>query len=151
MAKQLREVFLTTLLSELISKYTHWRIDDHYKIEWRGQPHSFWPESDIIIDSPAGRFIVEYDEDSDPGRSLIKYWPVIQEMKMPPLTLIEIWKGGSTIGQGYAELAKWIGVKLMELYPMFSYNFIERTDETARIIAKEVAQIIEASATQKES
>lgn len=147
MTKQQREVFLTDLLSELLSRYNQWHMLDHCKIEWINQPKNLWPESDIIIDTHTGRFIVEYDEDSDPGRSLIKYWPIIHENQKSPLTLIEIWSRGPTIGKGYAELAKWVGEKIMELYPMFVYRFVERTDKTAKVIAQEVAKIVEAGKT----
>lgn len=147
MTKQQREVFLMDLLSELLSRYTQWHILDHCKIEWINHPKNLWPESDIVIDTSKGRFIVEYDEDSDPGRSLIKYWPIIHENKKSLLTLIEIWRRGPTIGKGYAELVKWVGERIMELYPLFIYRFIERTDETAKVVAQEVATIVEARTT----
>lgn len=144
MTKRQREVFLTDLLSGLLSNYTQWHIFDHCKIEWVGHSKNLWPESDIIIETHNGRFIVEYDEDSDPSRSLVKYWPIIHENQKSPLTLIEIWRRGQTIGKGYAELSKWIGEKLMTLYPIFIYRFIERTDETAKEITKEVVKVVEA-------
>ena len=145
MSKRQREIFLTVLLSDLLSQYPKWHIDDHCKIEWRGQPRNLWPEADLIIDAPTGRFIVEYDEDSDPCRSLIKYWPLIHQTGRLPFTLIGIWRRGPTIGRGYAELAKWAGARLMDLYPTFVYKFVERTDEKAIMIAREVAQIVEAT------
>jgi len=146
-SKQQREVFLRNLLSELLSRYTHWHIYDHYKVEWIDHPKNLWPESDIIIDIPKGRFIVEYDEDSDPGRSIIKYWPIIHDRKDGNISIIEIWKRGPTIGRGYAELAKWIGQRMMELYPGFTYIFIEKTEETAKVIAMEIEKIVEAGIT----
>jgi len=142
--KQQREVFLTDLLSELLSGYSRWEIYDHRRIEWVGHTKNLWPESDIVIDTHNRRFIVEYDEDSDPGRSLIKYWPIIHENQKSQLTLIEVWRRGQTIGKGYAELSKWIGERLMTLYPMFVYRFVERTSETAKEIAREVVKIVEA-------
>ena len=109
MSKREREIFLTTLLSDLLSQYPRWRVDDHCRVEWIGQPKSMWPEADVVIDMPARRFIIECDEDSDPGRSLIKYWPILYHTNKAPLTIIELWKRGPTIGQGYAALAKWMG------------------------------------------
>ncbi|MFC1918985.1 hypothetical protein ACFLWW_03340 [Chloroflexota bacterium] len=147
MTKQQRETSLTDLLSELLSRYSQWEMYDHCRIEWVGHPKNLWPQSDIIIDTHTGRFIVEYDEDSDPGRSLIKYWPIIHENKGLPLTLIEVWERGHTFGKGYAELAKWVGERIMELYPTFVYRFIEKTDEKAKVIAKEIARIVEAKTT----
>jgi len=144
MAKRQREVFLRTLLSDLLSQCPQWRVDDHCKIEWKGQPKNMWPEADLLIDTAKRRFIVEYDEDSDPSRSLTKYWPIIHQANKIPLTIIEIWERGSTIGLGYAEVTKWIAARLVELYPGFFYEFIERKDETARLIAKKVAQVIDA-------
>jgi hypothetical protein len=107
-----------------------------------------WPEADIIIDTAKRRFVIEYDEDSDPSRSLTKYWPIMHQAKTPHITIIEIWKRGSTIGLGYTELAKWVAARLVESYPWFVYEFVERREESARLIAKKVIQIIEACCTE---
>ena len=145
MSSRKRQAFLSTLLFELLAQYPQWSIYDHCKIECRSQPRNVWPEADIVIVLPTAQFIVEYDEDSNPGWSLVKYWPIIAQNGRVPLTIVEIWKRGLRIGWSYAELAKWMGTRLMELYPTFVYKFMERTEERARIIAKEVANIIEAS------
>lgn len=145
MSKRQRESFLTTLLSDLLSLYPQWHINDHSKIEWIGQPKNMWPEADLLINVSGRQFIVEYDEDSDPGRSLTKYWPLIHENRERPLTIIEVWKRGLTVGRSYAELARWMGMRLMGMYPRFAYEFVERKDESAGIIAKKVAEIIENS------
>ena len=145
MSKRKREIFVTTLLSELLCQYPQWHVNDHCKIQWVGQPKNMWPEADLLIEVPGRRFIVEYDEDTDPGRRLIKHWPVIHQNRETPLTIVEVWRRGPTIGPSYADLAKWMGARLKELYPTFVYEFIERKDETAKTIAKKVAQIIEAS------
>jgi hypothetical protein len=97
----------------------------------------------LLIEKPARRFIIEYDEDSDPGRSLTKYWPYIDSVSDIPLTVIEIWRRGPTIGLGFAELAKWMGKKLEQLYPSLRYEFIERMDEEAQAIAQKIAEIVE--------
>lgn len=137
-----REVFLTDLYSELISRHPDWQIEDHCKIEWDGHPRNLWPEADIAIIMPGRQFIVEYDEDSDPGRNLIKYWPVLDNSNLLPLTIIEIWKKGNTIGQGYASLAQQMGTKMMELHPGSIYVFIERNNESAMFITDKIEQII---------
>ena len=136
-----RETFLSSLVSDLLAEGSDWNISDHCKIEWGGQPRSIWPEADILVHAGGRRFIIEYDEDSDPGRSLVKYWPVMQQGK-GPLTIIEVWERGSTVGQGYAELAKWMAARLMEMYPTFDYKFVQRIDETSRSMAKTLTLII---------
>lgn len=132
------------LLGELRSLHSAWRIDDHYKMEWAGHPRNAWPEADVVIEMQGHRFIVEYDEDSDPGRSLVKYWPILHQASKAPLTIIEVWKRGSTVGQSQAELAKWMGTRFEQLHPSFAYKFIERKDETASTIAQMIAKVVEA-------
>lgn len=139
-ARTKKEVFLTELLSVLRSQYPEWNVRDHCKIAWRSQPEIIWPQADLLI--PERRVIVECDENSDPGRSLTKYWPLIDLGRGGHLTVIEVWKRGPTFGFGFAEIAKWMGRKLMRLYPSFRYEFIERRDETADTIAKQIAQIV---------
>ena len=107
MNEQKREIFLAALLTELRLQHPAWHIDDHYKIEWAGHhPRNMWPEADLVIDRQERRFIVEYDEDSDLGRSLVKYWPILHRVSKTLLTIIEIWEKGSTVGHSQAELAK---------------------------------------------
>jgi len=138
----LREVFLKELLTNLVSRYPNWKVEDHSKIEWKGQPRDIWPEADIVISMPGRRFIVEYNEDGDPGRSLIKYWPVLEDLVEGSLTIIEVCKNGQTIGQGYSTLATWLGEKMMELYPGTIYKYIERTNEPSDYICEKIAQVI---------
>lgn len=142
MRRARREMFLIKLLSDLVSRYPNWHTEDHCKIKWEGQPRNIWPVADIVISMPGRQFIVEYDEDTDPGRNLVKYWPVIHESNQASLTIIEIWRKGPTIGRGYATLSKWMGTRLMKLYPGTIYEFIERTDEPAEYITYKIAQII---------
>ena len=143
MVHRKREVFLTELVSELRQRYPN--LQDHKKIEWLAYPESFWPEpqADILIDTPSRRFIIEDDNDCDPGRSIIKYWPMLDADTKVSLTIIGIWKRGQTTGEGYGKLAEWMGTKLMGLYtPRFVYRFIERKDESAKSISERVTQII---------
>ena len=144
MTRQQSELFLRTLVSDLLAECSHWSISDHCKIEWSGRPRNMWPEADILIDTGTRRFIIEYDEDSDPGRSLTKYWPIIHHGEIP-LTIIEVCKRGSTVGRGYAELAQWMAARLKETYPTFDYKFVERIEEPSRPIARVINQIIKAS------
>jgi len=141
MRKKTREVFLANLLSDLVSRYPDWQIKDHCRIEIEGQTGNLWPQADILISMPGRRFIIKYDEDSDPGRSLVKYWPVLDESNHA-ITIIEVWKGGKTVGRGFATLAKWMGTRLMQLYPGTIYEFIERTDEPAEQITGRIARMI---------
>jgi len=60
------------------------------------------------------------------------------------LTIVEIWKGGATIGEGYAELARWMGARLIEMYPSFVYKSIERRDESIVEISGKLAEVVEA-------
>ena len=141
MSKKSREVFLANLLSDLVSRYPDWQIKDHCRIEMEGQPGNLWPQADILISMPGRRFIIEYDEGSDPVRNLIKYWPVLDESRYAT-TIIEVWKGGKMASRSYATLAKWMGTRLMELYPGTIYEFIERTDEPAEQITGRIARMI---------
>jgi hypothetical protein len=137
-----REVFLNELILELQPLYP--QLKPHFRIEWQ-HPKSEWPgpEADILIDTPSRRFIIEDDNDCDPGRSIIKYWPILDADTKISLTIIGIWERGHTTGEGYGKLAEWVGTKLMELYsPRFVYRFIERKDESAKSITEKVAQII---------
>ncbi len=141
MVKRFREAFLTELISALKQSYP--KLRDHYKVEWPGKQNNLWPQADILIDTPKRQFIVEYDEDSDPVGNLVKYWPVLDSDKKVPLTIIEVWKRGPTVGQGRAQLAEWIGGRLMRFYASFlNYKFIERKEESAGSIANRVIQII---------
>ncbi len=142
MSTAAKEVFLTALISELVSRYPKWPIEHHCKVQCMGQPKNIWPEADIVINMPGRQFIVEYDEDCDPGRNLVKYWPILNHNKRASLTIIEVWKGGRLIACGFPMIAKWVNARLEELCPGTIYEFIERTDEPAKLIANKVVQII---------
>ena len=141
MGKKDREAFLADLLSDIASRYPDWQIQDRRRIEIAGQPGTLWPQADIVINMPGRYFIIEYDEDSDPGRSLVKYWPVLEDLNRA-ITIIEVWKSGKTVGKSFATLAKWMGMRLMQLYPGTIYEFIERTDESAEQITERIALMI---------
>ncbi|MDD5701753.1 MAG: hypothetical protein PHU23_06835 [Dehalococcoidales bacterium] len=130
MNQTMREVFLRELISEMQSQFSH--LQNHVKIEWTEHPKSIWPEADILIETKNHRYIVEYDEDCDPVRSITKYWPILDVKGKVPITLVGIWRKGQTTGKSFGELAQWIGAKLTELYsPNFNYWFVERKNESA--------------------
>lgn len=135
--------FVSELFSEVSSLLPEDSVDREHLIPWSNKPRSLWPKADLLVAKPERWFIVEYDEDSDPGRSLTKYWPYIASSEGAPLTVIEIWRRGPTIGYGFAELAKWMGKQLEELYPLFHYEFIDRAHETAQVIAQKIVRIVE--------
>ena len=137
-----KDVILRTVLADLKSKYPQWQIKDHFKIEWMGHPSDTWPEADIVINTPGRRFVINYDEDSDPGRSLTKYWPILHEPFDIPLTIIQVWKRGIAIGDAFAILAKWMGIRLMKLYPGTIHEFIEITHESVEVIAQKISYMI---------
>ena len=143
------KAFVSKLFSELFSQLPPYPIDFEHEIEWNNQPRSLWPKADLLIKKPERWFVIEYDEDSDPGRSLIKYWPYIDSARGTPLTVIGIWESGSTIGLGFAKLARWMGERLMKLHSasLFHYEFIERKDETPQAIAQKIVQIVQQSDT----
>ena len=137
------EDYLLILINEICKRYWHLKVMNHFKIEWPGQPENFRPEADICIIEDKLKIIVEYDQDCDPGRSLTKYWPIIKHNRETEFIIIEVWKRGSTIGQGYAALARWMGNELIGLYPNFKYEFIERQEESPEVIAGKVLDSIE--------
>lgn len=143
MSEQKGEGFLMALLDELRSQRPTWHVDDHCKIEWADHPRNAWPEADLVIEMQGRRSIVEYDQDSDPGRSLVKYWPILHQTSGISLSVIEIWKRGATVGHGQADLAKWMGTRFEQLHPSFDYKFIERKDETAKVMVEKIVEIIE--------
>ncbi len=79
MSEPKKETFQAALLTELRSQHPEWHIEDHSKIAWAGHPRNTWPEADLVFERQGRRFIAECDEDSDPGRSLVKYWPILHK------------------------------------------------------------------------
>jgi len=137
-----KEVFLKGVVSELKNEYPQWPIEDHFKLQWIGQPSDTWPEADIVIDMPRRRVVINYDEDSDPVSSLTRYWPILHDQGHVSLTIIQIWQRGKATGDGYATLARWTGMRLMELYPGTIYEFIEKTSEPAEVVTKKITNLI---------
>jgi hypothetical protein len=142
MSRAAKEIFLKNLFSELVSRYPKWHIEKHCRIEWKGNTRNMWPEADLVINMPGRRFIVEYDEEGYPGRSLLKYWYVLTQTKRVSFTIIEVCKRGQSIDHDIATFIEWIGAKLMKLNPGTIHEFIEMTDEPAELIASKIVQII---------
>lgn len=142
MSRATKEVFLKTLVSGLKTRCPQWPIEDHFKIQWLGQPHNTWPEADIVIDIPGRRFVIDYDEDGNPGNNLTKYWPILHDPKTVPLTIIQIWKRRKETCESFARLTIWMGMRLMKIYPGTIHEFIERNSESAEVIAKRITYMI---------
>ena len=118
-------------------------------IEWPGElQKEFWPRADIlIVNAKSGtQFIIESDEDSDPGRNISKYWPYIDKYNsIRRIIYIGVWKGGQTYGEGYFKSAIFIGEKFTKLYPSFSCHFIGRSQKTTvQEIACRIQEIVQA-------
>jgi len=115
-------------------------------IEWPGELRQLWPKADILMSAAKSgtQFIIEYDEDSDAGRSIIKYWPYIDKYKSIRIIYIGIWKSGQTYGEGFFKLALFIGEEFSKLYPSFSCHFIRRSTETVEEIARKIQEIVQA-------
>jgi len=113
----------------------------------------FWPKADIlIVNAKSGtEFIIEYDENSDAGRSITKYWPYIDKYNdkynSKQIIYIGVWKRGQTYGESYFKLARFIGEeKFTKLYPstLFTCHFFERSTETVQEIACMIQEIVQA-------
>ena len=143
----MRDQFLSSLCDSLEvllqeRKFCHIKGPDE-PIEWVGQPRNFWPKADVVVELPNMQVIIETDEDSDPCRSIIKYWPYLEENVGRKITLIEIWKRGSTIGEGYFKLAQFIGKRFEKTFPQFCYLLVERHGESPQHVAQWVLTQLE--------
>ena len=145
---KIRDQFLLSLynsLEKLLRENGFYHIKGpNEPIEWPGQPKNLWPKADVIVDLPDIQVIIETDEDSDPCRSIIKYWPYLEKYAGRKIMLIEIWKRGSTIGKGFFELAQFIGKKFEKTFPEFSYLPKERHAESPQQMARWVLTILQA-------
>lgn len=107
-----------------------------YKVAWPGVPKKFWPKADIWLESNEKIVIVEIDTDSDPVRSLVKYWPFFQEHFQSDvekeILFLEVCKFGSTVGKGYQELFLFVSGKLEVNFPnRFNSIFKERIQDNS--------------------
>lgn len=143
-----REAFLNDLLGYLRPKLEQKKIavmGPDIQVEWPGQPGNLWPRADAVLTEGASglRFIVEDDEDSDPGRSLVKYWPYLDKYGSGSFVYIGVWKRGQTYGEGFFKLAEFIAQKLVQFYPSFRCHLIRRSTETAAQVAEEIRKIVD--------
>lgn len=143
------EAFVTELYQKLCQLFPELEVKHHQKVEWPSELNTlFWPQADIWITNKKLKttFIIEHDEDSDPGRSLVKYWPYLDKHKRQKpeiVVIIGLWRRGATFGEGYSKLAKFMGEKLEKLYPFFRYTFMEHRSETAEESAHEIVKIMD--------
>ena len=105
----------------------------------------FCPTADILININGKKALIEVDDDSDPGRSITKYWPLLHyykdsELKNYDLIFIEVVRKGSTFGGGYKALAEFIGERFKEYYSKFFKFFL--IDAFNRDVSDIVADII---------
>jgi hypothetical protein len=146
-----RDWFLKEVLQHLKnsnnSKLDEFNIEGPDKrIKWVNQPPKYWPRADIWFESEERIAIVEIDNDSDPGRSLVKYWPIIDEHFKNPVAkeviFIEVWKGGTTVSRGYVELFKFMKIQFTKHYSSLKIQFIDREKENSDQIAKQIISLL---------
>jgi len=112
-----------------------------FKVKWSGVRNNLWPKADIWLESKNNIIIVEIDNNSDPVRSLIKYWPFFQEHfqddESKEILFLEICEFGSTVGEGYKKLFDFISKKFADLYPNhFDSKFKIRTKDDSKVTAQ---------------
>lgn len=134
----LREVIQHLRLSQ-IGSYVIKGPD--FRVQWEERPKNLWPRVDIWLESTEKIVIVEIDNDSDPVRSLIKYWPIFQarfqDEESKEILFLEICKFGSTVGQGYKELFDFVGGRFRELFSnRFHFKFRERIKDDSKNTAQ---------------
>jgi len=111
-------------------------------VSWGGLPENWCQKADIWIDSNFCRIIVEIDEKGAwPDHSIVKYWPYLVEHPNEKLFLIEVWKRSDAVGQGYFELAKFIGNQFHIAFSSFEYIPIALSAGSS-LQAKEIAGIL---------
>lgn len=122
------------------------------KVVWPGRSRQVWPQADISGKLASGEiFIVEIDDQADPGRSFAKYWPVLYavsrgEHEHPPIRFFEISSPDSICGIGYELLAQFIGERFQEMYPgMFSYGYTSLKGKDAKVLAQEILAFLKES------
>jgi hypothetical protein len=115
-------------------------------IEWPGELKKLWPTPDILIENAKSGtefiFIIEYDENNDPGRSITKYWPYIDKYNSTRRIIyigVWKWKKDGAYGEGFFKSAIFIGEKFIKLYPSFNCHFIRRSKEERSTEVQDIA------------
>ena len=115
------------------------------RIPWPGQKRSVWPWADLSGTLVTGeRFIVEIDDHADPGRSIVKYWPLLHAVSIgafeyPTIRFLEISSPDSTFGEGYEILARFVGDRLAERYPgRFRFAYTSLAGKSAKELGAEI-------------
>ena len=146
MSKKGRDWYLKEVIGHLksafVNKLSTYTIEGPDKVlEWTGQPRQYWPKADIWLESPKKIVIVEIDNDSDPRRSLVKYWPFFEEYfstnNQAIIQFIEVCKFGSTVGRGYGVLFDFMRKQLMNTYSgKLDIIFKERNNDSSHQMAQ---------------
>lgn len=112
------------------------------RMPWPGQMANVAPIADITAQLVDGRMlVVEIDDQCDPCRSVIKYWPLLDAMasgsfEHPSLHFVEISSPNSTYGAGFQALAQFIGQRFSQLYPgLFEFTYLPLRDQSAESTA----------------
>ena len=120
------------------------RLDPlEYSFPWPGQNKLIWPRADVSGLLCAGEvFIVEIDDQNDPVRSVVKYWPLLDAMESgdeihPPIVFIQISARNNTCGLGYQLLTQFIARQFETRYSKrFRYQYIELGDKDVSRISE---------------
>lgn len=122
-------------------------------IPWPGEEQQYWPKADIcgFLKSSGKFFIIEIDDQADPGRSVVKYWPLLHAMseesfKHEPILFLEISSRNGTLGDGYQKLAQFIGERFEELFKdkgVFEYEYmlLDRS-KSAEKVAEDILEFL---------
>jgi hypothetical protein len=112
-----------------------------------------WIEYDlrVLCDSRPIDFFIEYDHDSDPGRSVSKYWPwldsqAVFEGSVRPIVIFCLFSAnpnpkGISISPGYFYTARFLAWKMMAAYPNLTCHVV-RIDDLAKGVENAAEQIV---------
>ena len=91
-------------------------------LEWEGSAPNLWPAPDACgWLRPGELFIVEIDDQADPGRSIVKYWPLLKRVargdyEVQRIVYLAISSPNATFGAGYEALADFCGAEFSKLF-----------------------------------
>jgi len=138
---------------ELLQELTKFRepvfqsLQVEQKVLWPGRSKQLWPQVDIMGHVDDGSILlIEVDDHGDPGRSVVKYWPLLHasatgECEYPSILFVEVFAPDSTFGEGYGLLAEFIGARFREAYPTrFRFRLIRKAGMAAARVALEIRE-----------